>query len=154
MLWVLAFHIIAVVAWFAGLFYLPRLFVYHAQHDTKEPSNTIFNTMQHKLYYYIMWPAAIIASVLGYTLLYHRIDYYEHQMWMHLKMILVIMLWAYHLSLGYMNRRFQKGKNKFSEKFFRMYNEVPTLILISVVILVVVKPQLQVLNSLLKFFYN
>jgi putative membrane protein len=139
MLWVLAFHVIAVVAWFAGLFYLPRLFVYHAGNHSGEV-NSLFNIMQHKLYYYIMWPAAVIASVLGYILLQHNVDFYRHQMWMHVKLVSAIFLWGYHISLGYMDRCFQQGRNKFSEKFFRIYNEVPTILLIVIVTMVVLKP--------------
>ena len=139
MKWVLAFHIIAVIAWFSGLFYLPRLFVYHSV-NTQDPTNSTFNTMQHKLYYYIMWPAALLATILGYVLLYHKIHYYEHQMWMHIKLVLAMLLWLYHLSLGYMHHCFQQGKNQYSEKFFRIYNEVPTLILIGIVCLVIIKP--------------
>jgi putative membrane protein len=142
MLWILAFHVVAVVAWFAGLFYLPRLFVYHAQNQSAEVG-ALFNIMQHKLYYYIMWPAAVIASILGYILLQHNIDFYRHQMWMHVKLVSAILLWGYHISLGYMDYCFQHGRNKFSEKFFRIYNEGPTILLIIIVIMVVLKPELR-----------
>ena len=139
MIWILALHVIAVIAWFAGLFYLPRLFVYHVNNQ-QEPMNATFNTMERKLYFYIMWPAAILSTIFGYILLYHKIDFYRHQMWMHVKLVSVILLWGYHLSLGYMHWCFKHGKNALSEKFFRIYNEVPTILLFIIVIMVVVKP--------------
>ena len=139
MLWLLAFHIIAVVAWFSGLFYLPRLFVYHVKSGQGEV-HSLFNVMQHKLYYYIMWPAAILTTVLGGLLLYMNWSYYLYAPWMYAKLVLVALLWVYHLSLGHMHKCFVKGQNQFSERFFRIYNEVPTLLLISIILLVVLKP--------------
>lgn len=140
MLWVKAFHIIAMVAWFAGLFYLPRLFVYHAS-TTDKISLERFKIMERRLYYGITWPAAILTTTLGLWLLEPLWSVYYHKApWMHAKLGLVVLLWGYHLSCGYFVKRFKHNKNTRSELFYRAFNEVPTLFLISIVILVVVKP--------------
>ena len=139
--WLLALHIIAVVAWFAGLFYLPRLFVYHHQTQTDEHACLQrLCTMEHKLYYFITWPAGVLASVLGLSLLSFQWDHYAHLNWMHIKLISVIVLWAFHLSLGYFVWAFQKGQRPHNARFFRMYNEVPTLLLCIIIIAVIVRP--------------
>ncbi|MFJ1267501.1 protoporphyrinogen oxidase HemJ [Legionella lytica] len=138
MLYFKAFHIIAMVAWFAGLFYLPRLFVYHADtHD--EISNERFKIMERRLYYGITWPAAIITTVLGLWLLSYNPSYYMKAGWMHTKLTLVLILWGYHLLCGYYRKAFVEGKNQQSSRFFRIYNEIPTLLLVGIVLLVVVK---------------
>ncbi|CAM4445992.1 MAG: hypothetical protein LEGION0403_FIIPPAGN_01174 [Legionella sp.] len=138
MLYVKAFHIIAMVAWFAGLFYLPRLFVYHA--DTQdEISNERFKIMERRLYYGITWPAAILTTVLGLWLLSYNPSYYLKAGWMHAKLTLVVILWGYHLLCGHYRKAFAQGKNQKSSRFFRMYNEAPTLLLVGIVLLVVVK---------------
>ncbi|MDI1352955.1 MAG: CopD family protein [bacterium] len=139
MLYVKAFHIIAVVAWFAGLFYLPRLFVYHA--DVKDVISTErFKIMERRLYYGIMWPAAITTTILGVWLLSYNLQYYMRAGWMHAKLIFVIILWIYHLFSGHYCRLFSHEKNIKSAYFFRCFNEIPTLLLIAIVILVVAKP--------------
>lgn len=139
MQWVMAFHIIAMVAWFAGLFYLPRLFVYHT--GAKDAlGNQRFKVMEHKLYFYIMTPAAVITTVLGLWLLSFNIEYYLHAPWLHWKLLLVVILWAYHVYCGLLLRKFAKDANQKSEKFYRIFNEIPTILLIAIVILVVVKP--------------
>lgn len=139
MLYVKSFHIIALVAWFAGLFYLPRLFVYHADtHD--EISISRFKIMERKLYYAITWPAAILTTLLGIWLLSYNASYYIKAGWMHAKLSLVIVLWIYHLLCGHYLKIFAQDKNQKNDRFFRFYNEIPTLLLIGIVILVVVKP--------------
>ncbi|QMT60244.1 protoporphyrinogen oxidase HemJ [Legionella sp. PC997] len=139
MLWIKAFHIIAMVSWFAGLFYLPRLFVYNA--DTQdEPSLIRFKTMERRLYYGIMWPAAILTTFFGLWLLSYNLSYYMSVGWMHAKLSLVIILWVYHLLCGYYLKAFSRNQNQKNSRFFRIYNEFPTLLLIGIVILVVVKP--------------
>ena len=139
MKWILAFHIIAVVAWFAGLFYLPRLFVYHSMtHD--DTGNNRFKVMEHKLFYYIMTPAGITASLLGFWLISLKYTFYSQQMWLHIKLILVALLWAFHLYNGYIVHQLKSDKNPHSEKFYRFFNELPTILLISIVILSIVKP--------------
>lgn len=139
MLYVKAFHIIAMVAWFAGLFYLPRLFVYHAE-ATDSPSMVRFKVMEKRLYYGITWPAALLTTVLGLLLLKINPSYYFHAHWMHAKLTLVFLLWLYHGLCGHYVRQFARDKKVRGSLFFRIFNEVPTLFLISIVILVVVKP--------------
>tara|TARA_R110002124_G_scaffold278057_1_gene449773 strand:+ start:1878 stop:2267 length:390 start_codon:yes stop_codon:yes gene_type:complete len=128
------------VAWFAGLFYLPRLFVYHAN-SSNVATNDLFKIMEKKLYKYIMTPAAILTTIFGLWLL---IEYswviYKKQMWLHLKLSLVMLLWLYHIYCGILVKKFASGNNKHSSKFYRFFNEIPTLFLISIVMLVVLKP--------------
>lgn len=138
MQWILALHIIFMVAWFAGLFYLPRLFMYHAL-ATDQIGIARFKIMEHKLYWIIMTPAAILTSVFGVWLLLLKPDYF-HQLWMLAKLSLVVLLWAYHLFCGYLLLQFKHDKNTFSSRFYRFFNEVPTLLLFAIVMLVVVKP--------------
>lgn len=139
MRWVLAFHIIFMVAWFAGLFYLPRLFVYHTL-SSDAPSIERFKIMEHRLYYAIMMPAALLATVFGLWLLNFNFSYYLHQDWMHLKLTLVAFLWAYHLYCGKLVRDFKMNRKLFSANFYRWFNEAPTVLLMAIVILAVVKP--------------
>lgn len=137
MLWLKAFHIISVVCWFAGLFYLPRLYVYHAANSHPEVQAQ-FKVMEHKLYYYIMSPAAIATAIFGFWMIYSKVTYYEHLNWLHIKLILVFFLALYHLYLGYLLKRFKTDQNTHSEKFYRYLNEVPTIFLIVIVLLTVV----------------
>ncbi|OGT53126.1 MAG: TIGR00701 family protein [Gammaproteobacteria bacterium RIFCSPHIGHO2_12_FULL_41_15] len=139
MQWVVAFHIIFMVAWFAGLFYLPRLFVYHVA--TKDAlGNQRFKVMEHKLFFYIMTPAAILTTIFGVWLLTFNIEYYLHAGWLHWKLMMVVLLWAYHVYCGMLMYQFAQDNNQRSERFYRIFNEIPTLLLITIVILVVVKP--------------
>jgi putative membrane protein len=139
MLWIKAFHIIALVAWFAGLFYLPRLFVYHA--DAVDPiSIQRFKIMEWRLYYAITWPAAALTTMLGIGLILFNPSYYLHAGWMHAKFLLVFVLWGFHFSCGHFRKQFFVDSQQRTARFFRMFNEIPTLLLIGIVILVVVKP--------------
>lgn len=139
-LWVKAFHIISIVTWFAALFYLPRLFVYHAMSKDKASINR-FKIMERKLYRGIMMPSFLIASILGFWLLY---DYawlaYSAQYWLIIKLILVGLLIGYHFYCGHLLRVFKEDKNTRSDVFYRWFNEFPVLILVAVIVLVVVKP--------------
>ncbi|MGC1182363.1 protoporphyrinogen oxidase HemJ [Legionella sp.] len=138
MLFVKAFHIIAMVAWFAGLFYLPRLFVYHT--EAKDAvSVDRFKIMERRLYYGITWPAALLTTLLGLWLLSYNLPYYIKAGWMHAKLCLVVLLWTYHLFCGHYVKVFAQNQNRKSLLFFRIYNEMPTLLLIGIVLLVVVK---------------
>ncbi len=140
MLWVKAFHIIAMVCWFAALFYLPRLFVYHA--ETKdEAGRERFKVMERKLYRGIMTPSMIATVVLGIWLISYAPAAYMAQGWMHAKLSLVVVLIGYHHYCGAMVKRFAADNNQRSHVFYRWFNEFPVLILIAIVILVVVKPQ-------------
>lgn len=139
MLLMKAFHIIAMVAWFAGLFYLPRLFVYHAN-SADAISVSRFKVMEWRLYYAITWPAGVLTTLFGLSLIIYNSSYYLHAGWMHAKLSLVLLLWIYHLACGHYLRQFKRDNNQKSSKFFRVFNEVPTLFLIVIVLLVVVKP--------------
>jgi len=139
MLWVKAIHLIALVAWFSGLFYLPRLFIYH--HKWNDPiSHQHFKIMEKKLYYYITTPAGILTLIFGLWLMSYNWTAYLHEPWMHLKLTFVLLLVFYHLYLGYLLHRFACNCNTHSEIFYRWLNEVPTLFLIAIVLLVVLKP--------------
>lgn len=139
MLIIKALHIIAMVAWFAGLFYLPRLFVYHA--DTHDKiSLDRFKVMERRLFHGIMNPAAIVTLLFGFWLLHYNSSYYLHAFWMQAKFGMVLLLIVYHVVCGYYVHKFRCDENRNSSKFYRFYNEVPTLLLIATVLLVVVKP--------------
>lgn len=137
-LWIKALHIIALVCWFAGLFYLPRLFVYHAQSEDTV-SRERFILMERKLYRGIMLPSMLATLVFGIVLLVLNPGWLS-QGWMHTKLALVFLLVGYHHICGAMLKRFARGENKHSHVFYRWFNEAPVLILIAIVILVVIKP--------------
>ena len=137
-LWVKALHIIAMVCWFAGLFYLPRLFVYHTSADDA-PSQERFCVMERKLYRGIMNPSMIATLLLGGWLLYLSPAWLQ-QGWLHAKLLLVVLLIAYHHVCGAQLKRFARGENVRGHVFYRWFNEVPVLFLLAIVILVVVKP--------------
>lgn len=137
-LWIKALHIIAMVCWFAGLFYLPRLFVYHTM-SKDEASRERFSVMERKLYRGIMTPAMIATLVFGIALLV-LVPGWMSQGWMHAKLTLVVLLVGYHHVCGAMYKRLARGENKRSHVFYRWFNEAPVLLLIAIVILVVVKP--------------
>ena len=136
MLWVKSLHIIFMVTWFAGLFYLPRLFVYHAQSDDRA-SQERFKVMERKLYYGIMAPGAVLTIVSG---LWLWLGYGFSGGWLHAKLALVAVLVAYHLWCGKLLIDFKHDRNAKSHVWFRWFNEFPVLILFAAVILVVVKP--------------
>jgi len=136
MLWIKAFHIIFMVTWFAGMFYLPRLFVYHAM-CKDEAGNARFKVMERKLYYGIMTPGGILTIVLGVWL---WLGYGFTGTWLTLKIILVAILVAYHVWCGRVVRTFRDNKNSRSHKFYRIMNELPVFGLIAIVLLVVIKP--------------
>lgn len=137
-LWIQALHIIAIVTWFAGLFYLPRLFVYHASADDSA-SRERFKVMERKLYRGIMLPSMIAVLVFGIWLLVLMPEWLK-QGWMHTKLALVVVLLGYHHLCGKYMKHFANDTNTRSHVFFRWFNEVPVLALIAIVILVVVKP--------------
>jgi protoporphyrinogen IX oxidase len=139
MLWIKSFHIIAMVAWFCGLFYLPRLFVYHATAND-QLSIERFKIMEKKLFYYIMTPAALLTIFFGVYLISFNVSAYMHMGWLHLKLSLVLGLIIYHLYLGMLVKNFAVNSNKHSALFYRFLNEIPTVLLVAIVLLVVVKP--------------
>jgi putative membrane protein len=142
MLWVVAFHIIFVVTWFSGLFYLPRLFVYHAM-TTDAISFERFKVMERKLFYGITTPSGILATLFGIWALSYNFQGYLSQPWMHLKLSLVALLWVFHIFCGKYVHDFKENQNRHTHLFYRWFNEVPTLLLFTIVILVVVKPILR-----------
>jgi putative membrane protein len=140
MLWTKALHIIFMVTWFAGLFYLPRLFVYHAM-ATDETSSERFKIMERKLYFGIMTPGAVLTILFGFWTLYlagwHA---YAGTYWLHVKLFLVALLVVYHFYCGKLLRDFRHDRNCHGHVWYRWFNEVPALFLIAIVILAVVKP--------------
>lgn len=139
MLWVKAFHIVAVICWFAAMFYLPRLFVYHAMSDDKI-SIERFKIMQRKLYRGIMTPSLVAVVVLGFWLISYNPDYYLQAAWLQVKLVLVAILIVYHFYCGHLLKQFRDDTNTKGHVFYRFFNEVPVLLLIAVVILAVVRP--------------
>jgi putative membrane protein len=137
--WIVALHLIFMVTWFAGLFYLPRLFVYHAM-STDTISLERFKVMERKLYYGIMTPGGVLTTLFGVWLLIAHWDAYQPLLWMHAKLILAATLWVYHLYCGKLLQDFKKDQNTRTHVFYRWLNEFPTLILFGIIILVVIKP--------------
>ena len=133
-------HLIAVVSWMAGLLYLPRIFVYHVENKEKKEATDIFEVMEKKLFYYIMRPAMILTWIFGLVLIYlNGIEIFS-QLWMQIKVVLVILLSAYNDYLGKCLISLKDNSNIRSSKFFRIINEVPTIMLIFIVFLVIFKP--------------
>ena len=140
MLWVKSFHIIAMTTWFAALFYLPRLFVYHAMSDD-EISNERFKIMERKLFYGIMTPSAILTIIFGLVLLNgYAWEAFSNTVWLQTKLWLVVVLVAYHIYCGKLLKDFKFDRNQKSHVYYRWFNEFPVLLLIAIVILVIVKP--------------
>jgi putative membrane protein len=136
MLWIKALHVIFMVTWFAGLFYLPRLFVYHAM-STDEASLARFKVMERKLYFGIMAPGALLTVIFG---LWLWLGYGLSGGWLHAKLALVAVLIGYHLYCGRLLADFRHDRNRHGHVFYRWLNEFPVVILIAAVILAVVKP--------------
>ena len=132
-------HLIAVISWMAGLLYLPRIFVYHSENDN-EIITDVFKTMERKLFFYIMTPAMILSWLFG-LLLIHEIGFGQLvNLWLQLKLVLVILLTVYHFYLGALLNKFKLNINEKSSKFYRYINEIPTLLLILIVFIVIFKP--------------
>ncbi len=134
-------HLIAVISWMAGLLYLPRIFVYHSE-ASHESQKDVFKTMERKLYNYIMMPAMLLSWLFGVLLIHSLGVTVFTELWMQIKTVLVIILTYYHFLLGKYLNDFAIESNKKTSKFFRIMNEVPTIILIVVVFVVVFKPLL------------
>ena len=135
-----ALHLIAVISWMAGLLYLPRIFVYHTENQSDKNISNVFKTMERKLYFYIMTPAMLISWIFGILLIgsigFDQLSTY----WLKTKLILVILLTLYHFYLGNFLNKFKMDLNTKSSKFFRFFNEVPTILLILIIFIVVFKP--------------
>ena len=133
-------HLISVISWMAGLLYLPRLFVYHAETINNDEKKETFKLMEKRLFFYIMNPAMALSWLFGILLIY-SIGYQSFgQLWLQLKLGMVLLLTSYHFFLSQCLKSFSKDHNKHSPKFYRMINEVPTLLLISIIFVVVFKP--------------
>lgn len=139
-MWLKAWHLIGMVTWFAGLFYLPRLYVYHAMSDDK-PSIERFKIMERKLFYGITTPGGVFTLVISLWMLH---DYawaaYGSHMWLHIKFALLALLIAYHLYCGKLLNDFKHDRNRHSHVWYRWFNELPVLLLIGIVLLAVLKP--------------
>ena len=133
-------HLIAVISWMAGLLYLPRIFVYHVENKEKKEATDIFELMEKRLFFYIMRPAMIASWILGLILIYINGIEIFHQLWMQIKIVLVILLSGYNDYLGKCLKSLKGKTNTRSSKFFRIINEIPTAVLIFVVFLVIFKP--------------
>ena len=133
-------HLIVVISWMAGLLYLPRVFVYHTENTQDTNTSKIFKTMERKLYYYIMMPAMVLSWIFGLILISILGFVVINELWMQIKLILVIVLTIYHFYLGNCISRFINNQNNNSSKFYRIINEVPTILLIIIVFTVVFKP--------------
>jgi protoporphyrinogen IX oxidase len=151
-LYLKAVHIIFIVTWFAGLFYMPRLFVYILESDQKpEPARSILlkqlNTMASRLWYGITWPSAVITLIMGTALLIHQPEWLQHG-YMHIKLSLVFLLYCYHFSLQYLFSQSRKRLTRYSSRQMRLWNEVATLFLISIVFIIVLKNALSMVWGL------
>lgn len=141
-LWVKAFHVIAMVTWFAGLFYLPRLFVYHAMTDSSDTQGIErFKIMERKLYYGITYPGAVLTIALGgWLMALYGVEWLRFSVWLHIKLVLVCGLIAYHLYCGHLLKAFKRDENRHSHVYYRWFNEVPVIFLISIILLAILKP--------------
>lgn len=136
-------HIVSMVAWFSGLFYLPRLCVYHTQAIHEEGitarSSKRFSVMEHRLYRIIMWPAALLTTLTGLALLAYHLQVYVSAPWMHIKLTMIVLLWGYHLYSGHCIKQLQRHLYH-TETFYRLFNEIPTVLLIITVSMVLMRP--------------
>lgn len=130
-------HLVSVISWLAGLLYLPRIFVYHAQVAPNSETDKIFQTMERRLLRFIMTPAMILTFAFG---LYLASEIGFNFVWLHIKITLVLVLAGFHGFLSRCRKNFEKGQNKYSQKFYRVINEVPTVLMIIIIALVILKP--------------
>ena len=133
-------HLISVISWMAGLLYLPRIFVYHVENKEKKEATDIFEVMEKRLFFYIMCPAMIFTWIFGLILIYLSGIEIFSQLWIQIKIVLVILLSAYNDYLGKCLASLKNSSNTKSSKFFRIINEIPTILLILVVFVVIYKP--------------
>jgi putative membrane protein len=137
-LWFKALHVMSIIAWMAGIFYLPRLFVYHSMEEKGSATSQTFKTMERLLLNAIMTPAMLSSWFFGLILAIWYIDWSEP--WFHVKLLMVILMTVYHLTLGRWRRQFEQDNNIHDQRFYRIVNEVPTLLMVIIVIMVIVKP--------------
>ena len=136
-------HLIAVISWMAGLLYLPRIFVYHSESIASKKSEDLvstFKVMERRLFIYIMNPAMIVSWIFGFLLIYSVGFENFNTLWLKTKLLLVILLTIYHFFLFYCLKNFAEGTNSYSSRFYRIINEIPTILLILIILIVVFKP--------------
>ena len=133
-------HLIAVISWMVGLLYLPRIFVYHVEKNTEKNISEIFKIMERRLMFFIMTPAMILSWLFGISLILINGTSINPSLWVQAKLFLVVILTIYHLFLGYYLRKFVLDENKKSAKFFRIINEIPTVLLILIIFVIIYKP--------------
>ena len=138
--WILAFHVMSIISWMAMLFYLPRLFVYHAEHRDNKGFVEVVKIQEHKLYYFIGVPAFWASLLSGLTMIALNPDMFKTGLWLHIKLTAAFLMILYHFSLRYFLIRLKEDRCEKSGKFFRVYNEIPTILMIIIVIMAVVKP--------------
>jgi len=138
--WILAFHVMSFVSWMAMLFYLPRLFIYHRENADTKAFTDVVKVQEYKLFKYIGVPAMWATVISGSVMLFLNPDIFSSGVWMHAKLFALAFLLAYHISLGRIGNIMIENPHYKSSKWFRIYNEVPTLFMIFIVIMVVVKP--------------
>ena len=139
LLWIKALHVFFMIAWMAGIFYLPRLFVYHAQTEHQETRDQ-FKIMERRLWFFVT-PFAVLTLVFGLWLIYlYGADWFRTSTWLHHKLTLVIAFYVYHFYLYRLVKAFARDENKHSARFYRFLNEAPVLLLLGIVVLAVVKP--------------
>ena len=136
--WVKIFHVMFVVAWMAGLLYLPRIFVYHSMDETTSETSNVFKLMEKRLFYFIMYPSALIVWITG-VYMAHVLGLYG---WLVIKFLFVIVLTLYHVNLGRYLNDFANDKNKKKTRFFRMINEIPFVIMFIILVFVIIKPDI------------
>ena len=132
-------HLIAVISWMAGLLYLPRIFVYHSENNN-EIITSVFKVMERKLYFYIMYPAMLLSWIFGLALIHSVGPELLSTLWMQVKFFLVVILTVYHFYLGSCLRAFKNDRNTSSSKYFRIINEIPTILLILIIFFAILKP--------------
>ena len=133
-------HLIAVISWMAGLLYLPRIFVYHVENINDDNSKKIFKIMEKKLFFFIMMPAMILSWIFGLILIFVIGSDILSTLWVQIKLLLIVLLTFYHFYLGQCLKNFAFEQNNKTSKFFRIINEIPTILLILIVFIVVFKP--------------
>lgn len=138
--WILAFHVMSMITWMAMLFYLPRLFVYHVEHADNAGFVEVVKIQEHKLYHFIGVPGMWATILSGLTMIALNPALFQAGGWLHAKLTAVVLLIVYHFMLGRYKKQLKEGTCSKSGKFFRAYNEIPTLLMIFIVIMVVVKP--------------
>jgi len=157
LLYIRALHIIFVLSWFAGLFYIVRLFIYHVEaNDKNEEAKQVlqaqFKIMQYRLWYIITWPAAILATIFGYYMVINNTAYYLESAWMLSKIGLTTLLWIYHIMTHLVFRKIQQGKSTLTSIQLSLWNELATLFMVSIVFIVVLKNALNWIYGTIGFF--